>query len=172
MKENKEKKESYKLSNPPTKKVSEQKFIHRMAWLKVAAMLSFLMATFQAFISIFPSAAAYFEAPPTLLENRLLLLITGGSATLILVIFGLYALSGSGKIRPLPLLRMVLVIISSLFLLRGSFIILTILKFLNIIKGEILIQGLISHLVFLGTGISYTVGTILNWRKMSKKIQL
>ena len=135
-------------------------------WLKIAAGLSFFMAICQTVISISPAAAAYFQAPPSLLENRMQLLLIGEGAALVLVIFGLYALSGAGSIRRLPLLRLGLTGISSLFLLRGLFFILTALALLGILKGEILIQGAISDLVFLAAGITFAVGTVLNWKDM------
>jgi len=124
------------------------------------------MAVCQTIISLSPAAAAYFQAPPPLLENRLQLFLVGEGAALILVIFGLYALSGAGSIRRLPLLRLGLIGISSLYLLRGLFFILTVLTFLGISEGEILIQGVISDLVFLAAGIAYAVGTVLNWKEM------
>ena len=135
-------------------------------WLKIAAGLSFFMALCQTVISISPAAAAYFQAPPSLLENRMQLLLIGEGAALVLVIFGLYALSGAGSIRRLPLLRLGLTGISSLFLLRGLFFILTALALLGILKGEILVQGAISDLVFLAAGITFAVGTVLNWKDM------
>ena len=138
-------------------------------WLKTAAGLSFFMAICQTVISLSPAAAAYFQAPPPLLENRLRLFLVGEGAALVLVIFGLYALSGAGSIRRLPLLRLGLIGISSLYLLRGLFFILTVLTLLRIIEGEILLQGVISHLVFLAAGIAYTVGTVLNWKEMQTR---
>lgn len=135
-------------------------------WLRIAAGLSFFMAICQTVISISPAAAAYFQAPPPLLENRLQLFLIGEGAALILVIFGLYALSGAGSIPRLPLLRLGLIGISSLYLLRGLFVIFTVLTILGILEGEILIQGVISDLVFLAAGIAYTMGTALNWREM------
>jgi len=135
-------------------------------WLKVAAGLSFFMAICQTVISLSPAAAAYFEAPPPLLENRMQLFLIGEAAALIFAIFGIYALSGVGSIPHLPLLRLGRIGISSLYLLRGLFIILTMLTILGILEGEILIQGVISHLVFLAAGIAYTVGTVLNWSRM------
>jgi hypothetical protein len=143
-----------------------RKTIDKKSWLKVAAGLSFFMAICQTVISLSPSTAAYFEAPPPLLQNRLQLFLVGEGAALILVVFGLYALSGAGRIRHLPLLRLGLIGISSLYLLRGLFIILTLLQILGILEGEILIQGVISTLVFLAAGISYAVGTTLNWKEM------
>lgn len=169
MKEFKEKRESQNQSFPGLNGVAEQKLMHKKAWLKVAAWMTLFMAACQTVISIFPAAAAYFEAPPGLLENRLMLFVIGESAALILIIISLYALSGAGKIRRLPLLRIVLIAISTLFLLRGSFIVLTVLKLLGVLKGKILIQGVISHLIFLSAGIAYAGGTILNWRDMQKR---
>jgi hypothetical protein len=137
--------------------------MNKTIWLIIAAGLSFFMAAVQVVVSIFPAAAAYFEAPTPLQQNHLLLLLVGGGAALIVVIIGLYALSGAKKIRRLPLLRLVLVGISTLFLLRGLFIILTVFTLLGILDGEILIQGVISHLVFLVAGVLFTVGTVINW---------
>ena len=138
----------------------------KRVWLKIAAGLSFFMAICQTVISLSPAAAEYFKAPPELLENRLQLFLMGEGAALILLIFGLYALSGTGSIRRLPLLRLGLTGISILYLLRGLFFIFTVLTVLGILEGEILIQGVISHLVFLAAGITYAVGTVLNWQEM------
>jgi hypothetical protein len=138
----------------------------KRVWLKVAAGLSFFMALCQAVISISPAAAEYFKAPPGLLKNHLLLFVIGEGATLILVIFGLYALSGAGIIPHLPLLRLGLIGISLLFLLRGLFFIISALIILGILEGTILVQGEISTLVFLAAGIAYTAGTVLNWKEM------
>lgn len=169
MKEINEKSKLREQSSPGLNGQGEQKLRNKKIWLKVAAGFTIFMAVCQAIISISPAAAAYFQAPPKLLEDRLSLFIMGESATLVLVIFILYALSGIGKIRRLPLLRPVLVAISSLFLLRGLFIVFTVLELLDILKGKILIQGVVSHLVFLAAGIAYAEGTILNWRAMQKR---
>ena len=145
---------------------SKEKNMDKRLWLKIAAGLSFFMAICQTVISLSPAAAAYFQAPPPLLANRLQLFLVGEGAALILVIFGLYALSAAGSIPRLPLLRLGLIGISSLYLLRGLFFILTLLVILGILEGEILVQGVISTLVFLAAGIAYAVGTALNWREM------
>ena len=138
-------------------------------WLKVAAGWSFFMAVCQTVISLSPAAAAYFKAPPPLLENRWQLFLWGEAAALVLVVFGLYALSGAGTIRRLPLLRVGLIGISSLFLLRGLFIVFSVLIILGMLEGQLLIQGEISTLVFLGAGIAFAVGTVLNWREMQAR---
>src|SRR5512146_760187 len=138
----------------------------RRLWLKIAAGLSFFMAVCQTVISLSPAAAAYFQAPPPLLEDRWLLFLVGEAAALIMAIFGLYALSGAGLIRRLPLLRLGLIGISALYLLRGLFVILSILVVLGILQGGLLIQGEISTLVFLAAGIAFALGTALNWKDM------
>jgi hypothetical protein len=140
--------------------------MQKKSWLKVAACLAFFMAAAQTIISLSPAAAAYFEAPPSLLENRWQLLLFGGGAALVLVVFGLYALSGAGSIRRLPLLRLGLIGISTVFLLRGLFVVLTILVLVGVLEGELLIQGEISTLIFLAAGIAYAVGTALNWKDL------
>ncbi len=141
----------------------------KKTWLKVAAGWSFFMAVCQTVISVWPAAAAYFQAPPPLLADRWQLFLWGEAAALVLVIFGLYALSGAGSIRHLPLLRLGLIGISVLFLLRGLFVVLDVLVILGVLAGELLAQGTISTIVFLGAGISYAVGTVLNWRTMQAR---
>jgi hypothetical protein len=93
--------------------------------------------------------------------------VIGEGAALVLAVFGLYALSGARSIRRLPLLRVGLVAISSLFLLRGLFFIVSVLIVLGVLQGRILIQGEISTLVFLAAGIAFAAGTVSNWRDMS-----
>jgi hypothetical protein len=141
--------------------------VDKRTWLITAAGFSFFMAAGQAAIAVSPTLAAYFQAPPGLLENRWRLLIIGGGAAFIPVVFGLYALSGAGIIGRLPLLRSVLIAIGALFLLRGLFIVLTVLELLGVLPGRILVQGVLSHLVFLAAGIAFSVGTALNWSVLS-----
>jgi hypothetical protein len=136
------------------------------SWLIAGAGLSFFMAACQTVLSPSPAAAAYFGAPPGLLENRVRLFVIGEGAVLVFAVFGLFALSGAGLFRRLPLLRVGLVGISSLYLPRGLFIILTVLEVLQVLESNILLQGVISHLVFLAAGTSYAVGTVSNWREM------
>jgi hypothetical protein len=145
--------------------------MNRKRLLYYAAGFSFFLALGQMIISLSPAAATYFQAPPQLLEDRWMLFIIGGAVAVLFAIGGLYALSGAGSIRQLPLLRVVLAIISVIFLLRGLSIIRTILVFFGIAEGEIITAAWTSSLVFLLAGISYTAGTILNWKKMKKSRQ-
>jgi hypothetical protein len=141
----------------------------RRLWLEVAAGLSFSMAACQVVISVWPAAAAYFQAPPKLLNDRVRLFVVGEAAALIPMLFGLYALSGAGVIRRLPLLRTALVGIGSLFLLRGLFIILTFLVALGVLQGQVLLPGVAGHLVFLSAGIVYLGGAVLNWKTLRSR---
>jgi hypothetical protein len=141
----------------------------RRSWLKVAAGLSFSMAACQAVISVWPAAAAYFQAPPALLNDPVRLFVIGGAAALIPVLFGLYALSGAGVIRRLPLLRTALVGIGGLFLLRGLFIILTFLVALGVLQGRVFLAGVASHVVFLSAGIVFLGGAVLNWKTLNSR---
>ncbi len=143
--------------------------MHRKLWLQVAAGFSFFMAVVQVLVSVFPDAAAYFKAPPPLLENHLQLLLIGGAVALLFAIAGLYALSGARSISHLPLLRLGLIGISSVYLLRGLFFVLSALVLLGVLEGELLVQGEVATLIFLTAGIAYAVGTRLNWREMSKR---
>jgi hypothetical protein len=136
--------------------------------LKVAAWLSFSMAACQTVISVWPAAAEYFQAPPKLLNDRVRLFVVGEAAALIPMLFGLYALSGAGVIRRLPLLRTALVGIGSLFLLRGLFIILTFLVALGILQGQVSLPGVASHVVFPSAGIVLG-GAVLNWKALNSR---
>jgi hypothetical protein len=149
---------------------SREKIMNKRNWLIIAAGISFTMSIFQTIISVSPATAAYFQAPPSLLENRLWLFLFGEAAAMILAIFGLYALSGARIILRIPLLRFGLIGISCLFLLRGLFIIITILEIAGILKGEILARAVISHIVFLTAGIVFAMGTLLNWKEMKVNI--
>jgi len=139
----------------------------KRSWLMIAAALSFFMAAVQTTLSLSVPAAAYFQAPPPLLENPLRLFLVGEAAALVLVVFALYALSGAGTIRRLPLLRVALIGISTLYLLRGLFLILNVMIAFGLLEGTVLLQGVISDLVFLTAGIAYAVGTAFNWSELA-----
>lgn len=123
------------------------------------------MALFQTFISLSPAAAAYFRAPAPLLENRLRLFLVGEGAALVLVTFGFYGLSGASIVGRLPLLRFGLVAVSALYLLRGLFLILNVAIALST-EAAVLVQALVADLVFLTAGITYAIGTGLNWKDL------
>ncbi|MEW6608907.1 MAG: hypothetical protein AB1414_15925 [bacterium] len=83
--------------------------------------------------------------------------------SIIFFIWGLYALSGAGKIRRLPFLRLALVIISAIYLARG-------LCFLPVFffKPEIIDSLLVwSSLVSFIVGLAYVIGTRQVWLSLS-----
>ena len=90
-------------------------------------------------------------------------ILTAGIATLLLI-WSAYAFAGAGVTRRLPLLRTALVIIASIYLLRGLMII------------PILMQpsartsfNIWSSLIVLIYGITYSVGTLQMWRTISPR---
>ena len=70
-----------------------------------AGVLSFCAAIFQAVIAFVPEWSAAIGSGEALASNPPLLLTLGLLVALLLVVFGLYGLSGAGVIRRLPLLR-------------------------------------------------------------------
>ena len=82
---------------------------------------------------------------------------------IVLVIWALYAFSGAGLIRKFPFLKVGLVVISTIYLIRG-------LAFIPayIVKPEIVDEFLIwSSLISLVYGFSYAIGTMQVWKKLS-----
>jgi len=90
-------------------------------------------------------------------------LVTLGIAS-ILAIWALYAFSGAGLIRRLPLLRTGLVVITAIYLARGLAL------FPALIFRPDLVDGFIfwSSLVVLAYGATYAIGTITAWGGLSK----
>jgi hypothetical protein len=77
----------------------------------------------------------------------------------VLVVWALYAFSGAGIIRRLPLLRTALVLISAVYLLR-AFALLPVL----ILRPELVDTfAMVSSLVVLVYGQAYSIGTWTRW---------
>ncbi len=82
-----------------------------------------------------------------------------------LAIWSLYALSAAGVIRRLPLLRLALCLIASLFLIRGiSFVML-----MPMFPENSLTFWLVSSGICLMIGILYAVGTYQQWAELRVK---
>lgn len=90
-------------------------------------------------------------------------IMTSGIA-LILAIWAAYAFSGAGLIRRLPLIRTALVIISTIYLLRGLFIIPIMIE--PAMRSTFNIW---SSLIVLGYGMAYAIGTRLAWPQLSAR---
>lgn len=82
-----------------------------------------------------------------------------------LAIWSLYALSAAGVIRRLPLLRLALCLIASIFLIRGiSFVML-----MPMFPENSLTFWLVSSGICLMIGILYVVGTYQQWAELGGK---
>ena len=140
--------------------------------LKLAGVLTFSVALFQAVITSVPSWARYFGAWEQVASKLWLLYLTGFFVALVFL-FGFYALSGAGIIKRLPLLRSGLVIIGVLFTLRGLFLVLELLINAGILQGSMIIptRELVSSSVSLIIGLFYLIGTIGNWSNLPLKIK-
>ena len=94
-------------------------------WLLAGGYFSLGLAAFQVSAIGWPARAVrYFGGPAELrtekpIQYGLLCIAIG----VIVAIFGLYALSGAGKFRRLPLLRTVLLFVAAVYLLRGLLVI-------------------------------------------------
>lgn len=76
-----------------------------------------------------------------------------------LMVWALYAFSGAGVIRRLPLLRTALILISAIYLLR-AFALLPVL----LLRPELADSfAVVSSLVVLAYGLVYSIGTWLSW---------
>jgi hypothetical protein len=81
----------------------------------------------------------------------------------ILMVWALYAFSGAGIIRRLPLLRTALVLISAVYLLR-AFAFLPVL----ILRPELVDTfAIVSSLVVLAYGLAYSIGTWSGWSALT-----
>mgnify|MGYP001559856740 CR=1 FL=1 len=87
------------------------------------------------------------------------------SIAVIFAIWGLYAFSGAGLMRHLPLLRIGLVVIAGIYTLRGIGIILQIAWIISS-PASVPPQDIIFSLVSLLVGIAYFVGTISVWKTL------
>ena len=109
-----------------------------------------------------PKAISYLGGPAEFSIKRPLLyaalcLVLGA----IVAVFGLYALSGAGKIRRLPLLRTGLITIAGIYLLRGLLII---PQTLFVVKHPELIRFLIFSLISLCVGAVHAGGVVQLYR--------
>jgi len=137
--------------------------------LTLAGSLSLAVAVFQAAVSFSVPASRYFGAPETLLANQLLLIVAGLVMAVVFGLWGLYAFSGAGRFRRLPLLRLGLVGIGGVYTLRGIALFPELLVLLDYVQSPVPLppQELVSSAVSLGIGVLYLAGTIGNWRNLA-----
>jgi putative oxidoreductase len=146
--------------------------MNRPSYLLIfAAVLSFCAAIFQAVIAIVPAWSAAFGSGDALASNPPLLLALGLLVALLLVIFGLYGLSGAGVIRRLPLLRFGLLAIGLLYSLVGINFIFQVLAVLGIMPstGPIPIYIVLVSFGAFVAALAYLIGLAINWKRLSPK---
>ena len=139
--------------------------------LILAGVLSFCAAIFQAVIGFVPEWSAAFGAGDALVSNTTLLLTLGLLVALLLVIFGLYGLSGAGVIRRLPLLRLMLFVIGLLYSMVGINFIFQVLAMLGVLPsaGPIPVYQVLVSFGALVAGLAYLIGLAVNWKWLSSK---
>ncbi|MGO2012066.1 MAG: hypothetical protein ACTJH9_07055 [Pseudoalteromonas sp.] len=96
------------------------------------------------------------ESYPTIVTSVLVL---------VLLIWSVYGLSGARLIIKLPLLRTALVLISSIYVLRGVVFVVLMPMF----PENSIIFWLVSSAICLSIGMLYCVGTYQSWSKLSAK---
>lgn len=92
-------------------------------------------------------------------QGRVFPYVATTGITAVLAIWAAYAFSGAGKLRRLPMLRTGLVIISSIYLLRGLLIVPIMMKF-PYAKAPF---DYWSSMIVLAYGIAYSIGTVRAW---------
>ena len=136
-------------------------------WLKLGGILSFAVALLHVVI-IFVGASAYryFGASEDMATAA-----ESGSAfpallTFVLVavfaIWGFYGLSGAGVVRRLPLLKIALLLIGSVYTLRGVAVFQQLFQ-IAASSAEVAPREIVFSLVSLIIGLAYLLGTISNW---------
>ena len=160
------------LTDNPSIPDKENLTMNRPSYLLIlAGVLSFCAAIFQAVIAFVPEWSATFGAGDALASNPPLLLTLGLLVALVLVIFGLYGLSGAGIIRRLPLLRLGLLAIGLLYSLVGINFIFQVLAMLGILPsaGSMPIYLLLVSFGALVAALAYLIGLAANWKRLSTK---
>jgi len=83
----------------------------------------------------------------------------------VFAVWGLYALSGAGAIRRMPLLRIVLILIGAVYTLRGIAVFQQIFQTATA-SAKVEPRDIVFSLVSLGIGLAYLTGTAANWRSL------
>ncbi len=139
--------------------------------LLFVGVLTIITALLHAAMGFSPSISLYFGAPEILVQNRYILIVSCILIAIIIAIFGLYAISGAGYIRPLPWIKQVLVAISFLFILRGILFIPELMIVLGLfdVSFHVAPHFAAFSLGILLVGLIYLLGTIGGWRSFPSK---
>jgi hypothetical protein len=139
----------------------EQSTIKGNIYLQVGGLFSLAFSIFQvcgAFLP--PRVILYFGGPVKLqAENPVLFALLCVFLGALVAGIGLYALSGAGKFRRLPFLRTVLIVVTSVFILRGLLII-PLLKIMFAHPESNVLRFLVFSIIALGVGIIHLLGVV------------
>lgn len=140
--------------------------VARGGWLLAAAVASFtLVPVHLAAIVIGAPAYAFMTAPQEMITLAQQGSVRPALMTLIVSVvfglFGFYALSGAGRWRTLPVLRIGLIFISTVFLLRGLLLFPETVIVMH--TGQVPPRALAFSAVSLCIAICYIVGTARRW---------
>jgi hypothetical protein len=91
------------------------------------------------------------------------------AVALVLAIFGAYALSGSGQVPPLPLLRLGLIAIGSIYCVRGLLLIYELGRTVAT-PGAVALRSMVFSLTSLTIGVGYLWGTWIRWPMLSPSL--
>ena len=146
---------SMTTASPP---IPEHAPLHNY-WLLAGGYFSLGFAVFQASAIGWPARAVkYFGGPAELrTANPVRYVVLCLAIAAVVAVFGLYALSGAGKVRPLPLLRTVLIVVTAIYLLRG---LLVILQMPIVLKHPDLVRFVVFSAISLGVGVIHLGGVV------------
>jgi fatty acid desaturase len=129
-------------------------------WLRLAALANFAIAITHVAIGAIGAPAYLFfgslEMAQMAQEGSLLLAAVTLALAVAFAVFGLYALSGAGAIRALPLLAPALYGIGVLYTLRGLIVVLDVLRLLR--GADYPPQQTVFSAVALAIGLAYLIG--------------
>jgi hypothetical protein len=132
----------------------EKDGVNKKAFLLGGGYFSLTFAVFQLSGIFWPAdAIKYFGGPAELsVTQPILYTFSCIIVAAILAVLGIYALSGAGRIRPLPLLRTVITATAAIYLLRG---LLLIPQILVVIKHPSLARFLLFSIISLCVGLAH-----------------
>lgn len=136
-------------------------------WLILGGVLSTLAAILHlAVIAGGPAWYRFFGAGEGLAraaeQGSLLPPLITFAIAIVLMVWALYAFSGAGLIRRLPLLRTALILISAVYLLRAFALLPTLILRPDVVDTF----AIVSSLIVLVYGVAYSVGTWARWPAM------
>ena len=106
---------------------------YKNRYIEIAGIISFIFAVFQLSAVFWPKQLlAFFGGPvKTQSESPVIYILSCVLVSTLFAIFGFYALSGARIIHRLPLLKLVLIATTGIYILRGLAVIPNILKIYN-----------------------------------------